>query len=455
MAAQGPDRDLLLLPQHGHAARGRRLRDHHRAQPAAHPGALRRAGRRLPGPRRRLVHQGPHRAGEEPRRRQEHRPAGGSRHQRQEREGRVQPAHVHHGGRQGVPVPRLQRGDQDVAQRAHPGPQPQARGDGGLAHRAEQLRLAGRARRPVRLLPRHRRPEARRLPPRGLHPLLEGVQRHHRHRPVQRVEHAGVAQAAGGAERVGVVHQPVEVVPLEPDGERGAAQPAGVLPLRADQHHAHHQALHQQGEGGRQGAVRPQRRVARRRRPDAAQARRVLQRLLRGVRVQPHRRRAAGHHRPAEARAQRHLRRVPHLHRGRLREPREEHRLLPHQRLRLLRRRHGAGDMDAGVQEDVQPAGHGEPAHDPGVPEVVDGGDADVRQRGDVEHQVQHVGEVLPRGAVVRQRGIAGEVAPGRVQHAGDSPPLRQGRRPADAAVLPPRIIKQNPQPSSGTHPWC
>jgi len=72
---------------------------------------------------------------------------------------------------------------------------------------------------------------------------------------------------------------------------------------------------------------------------------------------------------------------------------------------------HGAGQMDASVSEYVQPPGYGEPAHDPGVPEVVDGGDDDVRQRGHVEYPVQHLGEELPRRAAVRERHLAGAVA--------------------------------------------
>jgi hypothetical protein len=100
----------------------------------------------------------------------------------------------------------------------------------------------------------------------------------------------------------------------------------------------------------------------------------------------------------------------------------------------------GTGDVVAREQEDVQPPRHGEPAHHPGVPEVVDGGDAHLRQRRHVERQVQPLGEALPRPADVHQRHLAGEVAQGRVQHAGDQPPLRQGRRPAHAAVLQPRI---------------
>lgn len=104
----------------------------------------------------------------------------------------------------------------------------------------------------------------------------------------------------------------------------------------------------------------------------------------------------------------------------------------------------GAGEVVGGGEEDVQPAGRGEPALGPGVPEVVDGDHADVRQRRDVEREVQHLGEALPRRAALHQRRLAGEVAPGRVQHAGERPPLRQGRRPAAAAVLPPGLIHRS-----------
>jgi hypothetical protein len=104
---------------------------------------------------------------------------------------------------------------------------------------------------------------------------------------------------------------------------------------------------------------------------------------------------------------------------------------------------HGARQMDGSVAEYVQPPGHGEPAHDPGVPKVVDGGDDDVRQRGHVERPLQHLGEAVPRRAAVRERHLAGAVAQGRVQHAGDQPPLRQGRRPADATVLPRRLERR------------
>ena len=98
--------------------------------------------------------------------------------------------------------------------------------------------------------------------------------------------------------------------------------------------------------------------------------------------------------------------------------------------------------MDASVSEYVQPPGYGEPAHDPGVPEVVDGGDDDVRQRGHVERPVQHLGAVLPRGAVLHQRHLAGAITARRVQHARQRPPLRQGRGAAAAAVLRPRALK-------------
>ena len=98
--------------------------------------------------------------------------------------------------------------------------------------------------------------------------------------------------------------------------------------------------------------------------------------------------------------------------------------------------------MVAGGEADVQPAGRGEPAHDPGVPAVMDGDHADVRQRGHVKRPVQHLGAVLPRGAVLHQRHLAGAITARRVQHARQRPPLRQGRGAAAAAVLRPRALK-------------
>ncbi|GFZ12875.1 SKU5 similar 13 [Actinidia rufa] len=41
--------------------------------------------------------------------------------------------------------------------------------------------------------------------------------------------------------------QPVSVVPLEPHSQRRQTQPSGILPLRTDQHHPHHQARQLQG----------------------------------------------------------------------------------------------------------------------------------------------------------------------------------------------------------------
>ncbi|AQK99725.1 SKU5 similar 13, partial [Zea mays] len=52
-------------------------------------------------------------------------------------------------------------------------------------------------------------------------------------------------------------------------------------------------------------------------------------------------------------------------------------------------------------------------------------------------------GSPRTRSAAVRERHLAGAVAQGRVQHAGDQPPLRQGRRPADATVLPRRLERR------------
>ncbi|AQK94513.1 SKU5 similar 13 [Zea mays] len=94
-------------------------------------------------------------------------------------------------------------------------------------------------------------------------------------------------------------------------------------------------------------------------------------------------------------------------------------------------------------------SGHGEPAHDPGVPAVMDGDHADIRQRGHVERPVQRLGAVLPRGAVLHQRHLAGAVAARRVQHARQRPPLRQGRGAAAAAILRPRALKTTKAPFS------
>jgi hypothetical protein len=118
---------------------------------------------------------------------------------------------------------------------------------------------------------------------------------------------------------------------------------------------------------------------------------------------------------------------------------------------------HGAGEMVAGAEEDVQPAGRREPAHDPGVPAVVGGDHADVRQRRHVERPVQPLGAPLPRRAGLHQRHLAGAVAARRVQHAGGRAPVRQSRRAADAAVLQPRALIKQRQisfPLCSDHPF-
>ncbi|RWV88522.1 hypothetical protein GW17_00049382 [Ensete ventricosum] len=68
----------------------------------------------------------------------------------------------------------------------------------------------------------------------------------------------------------------------------------------------------------------------------------------------------------------------------------------------------GAREVDAGESEDLQPAGRGEPAHNTGVPVVVVGDHAYVRQRRDVELAVRDVGEALPGSAALCQRGVVG-----------------------------------------------
>ncbi|AQK86805.1 SKU5 similar 13 [Zea mays] len=73
----------------------------------------------------------------------------------------------------------------------------------------------------------------------------------------------------------------------------------------------------------------------------------------------------------------------------------------------------------------------------------MDGNHADVRQRGHVERAFQHLGAVLPRGAVLHQRRLAGAITARRVQHARQRPPLRQGRGAAAAAVLRPRALRR------------
>ncbi|AQK94520.1 SKU5 similar 13 [Zea mays] len=79
----------------------------------------------------------------------------------------------------------------------------------------------------------------------------------------------------------------------------------------------------------------------------------------------------------------------------------------------------------------------------------MDGDHADIRQRGHVERPVQRLGAVLPRGAVLHQRHLAGAVAARRVQHARQRPPLRQGRGAAAAAILRPRALKTTKAPFS------
>ncbi|RWV89682.1 hypothetical protein GW17_00048161 [Ensete ventricosum] len=90
----------------------------------------------------------------------------------------------------------------------------------------------------------------------------------------------------------------------------------------------------------------------------------------------------------------------------------------------MLLLQNGTREVDAGEPEKLQPSGHGEPAHDPGVPAVVVGDHADVRQRRHVEPAVGAVGEALLGAAALHQRVVAGEVLEGRVQHAGDGADL-------------------------------
>ncbi|RRT37079.1 hypothetical protein B296_00035286 [Ensete ventricosum] len=97
----------------------------------------------------------------------------------------------------------------------------------------------------------------------------------------------------------------------------------------------------------------------------------------------------------------------------------------------MLLLQNGTREVDAGEPEKLQPSGHGEPAHDPGVPAVVVGDHADVRQRRHVEPAVGAVGEALLGAAALHQRVVAGEVLEGRVQHAGDGADL--WRRAASA----------------------
>uniref|UniRef100_A0A453BP24 Plastocyanin-like domain-containing protein n=1 Tax=Aegilops tauschii subsp. strangulata TaxID=200361 RepID=A0A453BP24_AEGTS len=138
--------------------------------------------------------------------------------------------------REDLSVESVQCRDEDVDQLQDPGPCSEAGGGGRHAPGAERLRLPRRARRPVRGVPRHPRPAGHGLRRGGVDAVQPG-----RHQPVdggrdtalQQRHLLGAWPAPGrtaGGERV--VDEPGKVVPVEPDSQRGAAQPAGVVPLR-------------------------------------------------------------------------------------------------------------------------------------------------------------------------------------------------------------------------------
>ena len=79
---------------------------------------------------------------------------------------------------------------------------------------------------------------------------------------------AAAAGAAGGGavRRLRLVPEPGALVPVEPDGQRGAPQPAGLVPLRR------HPDVQDAGAG--QQLIRARRR--RRRRPEAVRRERRL-----------------------------------------------------------------------------------------------------------------------------------------------------------------------------------
>lgn len=84
------------------------------------------------------------------------------------------------------------------------------------------------------------------------------------------------------------------------------------------------------------------------------------------------------------------------------------------------------GKVEPRQEEQVQSSGRGEQTHNSGVSEVMGCDNVDVRQRRNVEFKVGADREAIPRTATLYQRSVAGEVSPGRIQHAGQRSALRR-----------------------------
>ncbi|ONM57618.1 SKU5 similar 4 [Zea mays] len=334
-----------------------------------------------------------------------------------------------------VPVPDHQRGAGHVPQHPVPGAHHEAGGGGGLAHHADHLLVPGRAPGPVLLRAAHRRPAGLRLRRRRLHALHEPDHLHHGGPALRQLRRQGAGSPPRWPHHPDrLVAQPGPLGPVEPDGQRAAAQPAGVVPLRPGAGDPDHPPGQLGGDHRREAALRGERRVVRGPR-HPAQGRRLLQdrrRLLRG------------HHRRQPPRLRRrrlpadvgHGRQLQGLRRGRVRERRGRGAVVAHRRIRLLGRRDGWREMVVGKQAGLQPEGRRFAVHCSGVPQIVDGDLHAPGQRGHVERPVGELGQAVPGAAVLPPRLDAVHVVARRVPHPQERAPVRPGGRTPDQAAV-------------------
>ncbi|ONK71440.1 uncharacterized protein A4U43_C04F8590 [Asparagus officinalis] len=78
--------------------------------------------------------------------------------------------------------------------------------------------------------------------------------------------------------------------------------------------------------------------------------------------------------------------------------------------------RNGTGQVEARKQARIQSPRRCQQAHHPSVPKILDGDHADLRQRRNVEPEIQHPGEIRAGTAALHQRSVSGEIPEGRVQ---------------------------------------
>uniref|UniRef100_A0A452YJ20 Plastocyanin-like domain-containing protein n=1 Tax=Aegilops tauschii subsp. strangulata TaxID=200361 RepID=A0A452YJ20_AEGTS len=344
--------------------------------------------------------------------------------------------------------PGAQRGHVDEPQLPDPGAQPAAGGDGGVLHHAAELHQPRRPRRPVLLLPPHHRPERqlrllcrRQRPHRQRVPLAA---RHRRRRPpLLQLRRRGVRPAPGpapGPVRQDALHEPGAVRPVEPQRGRGAAQPAGLLPLLLDQRDAGVPAAEHHARGDRRAAQGGAERAVLLPAGDAAAAGR---RVRRGGRLHARLPGAAAAGRRPPGGAVRHQRHLPGVHGAHLPEQRHPDAELPRGRVRRVRRRDGLRGVDGGQPGRVQQGGQRGAQHRAGVPRRVDGGAGVAGQRGVLERAVAEPRLVVPRPGGIRQ---GGEPRGRRQQDRDGRPPQRPLLRPAPQV---PEVRPPNRDPSS------